>query len=1021
MSGWLPAWLLGLILLLPSGVCLGQSAPAAAAKPVLFDFKSYDLGKIIWYASADLPPDSSMDVIRERGTPTTPTVTLRSAVQGGAGMLFCFVQLPDSLPANCAGRLTIGDIDGNDQAFWNGQPIGSTSGWGIAEVRPRMYTVDHSLLKPGVNIFSLRLSGPGGRTTFGIRSKTITFCLTPSPRLEEVGGLDDEVAEGFADRSAHATPVAPGALTIDEAQARTVILAADDAASASLLQRKKPSFGRFGEFQHNGLPAVSEVTPTRVATRQGPAFEVVLDRVGNVEVARSEMEPGIDGWHRLSRVRGNSRGTTVSYLLRQNVLYPGAVLRLETGKVLELRVRFPEKQGQVLPLTADELKEVFGGRLPPANLAIYGFMPEGGEGTPAILAVSGLSVNVTQASSHIDISMARKDEKADARAYIFYPVGLYRVNSTDGAVSLLDMARSVRPGENSVDLVRRWLRLGLYEPVGVDEYFMPIQDDAKVRVYQTMRYRPATGVDLGGPLLMRPPQLDFARQLLGYNIEGPATSSTGVLAFSGDMHYSLSLTGSETTAGRTQTQLPPEQRIHLISYDLPVPPVKERAAVQMFDQEMLTGLINQFALTDLGSSASVTAVDALYKSRSAAYQAFSYLKSQKREELASNSLSTIRAALGGHFWNHDVEPDSGLDYWYTSFLQGPYYKKYDQDWGNGLSLYGLMTYVKYTGDWELPSKNWDAVDRIFRWFTVTDDWEWMRASNSAHGYGTGAGDCQNATYAAAVAFTKLAEGAGRMEDYHYGLYTLARTALPGLNRFAYGDFAESNGFKGEDSLVLGFHEGEGFLEGELNGYPWNATSNIAANGVQSETFDMFMHAAPDALRNYEQIFEKSFTQWVNGDFRYGGKTLYAGNSGMITLPHIYLRARLGGDSFATLKDYVESARSNREFWWISPPVISEILTKRGDGVVVTDWGRAAYRGGKLEETDNDDRRKLTLWLDNGSTGTNTVKIKFPRKPWRFEINGGPVPLTDSQYVDGELNLKLRRPGENVISVIYDRK
>src|SRR5690606_22897313 len=109
-----------------------------------------------------------------------------------------------------------------------------------------------------------------------------------------------------------------------------------------------------------------------------------------------------------------------------------------------------------------------------------------------------------------------------------------------------------------------------------------------------------------------PPQLDFAEQLLGYDVGGSETSSTGVLAFSGDMHYGLSLSGSETTAGREQAQLPPNQRIHLISYDLPVPPVKERAAVQMFDQEMLTGLINQFALNDLGSSVSVTAVDALY-------------------------------------------------------------------------------------------------------------------------------------------------------------------------------------------------------------------------------------------------------------------------------------------------------------------------------------------------------------------------------------------------------------------------
>jgi len=378
-------------------------------------------------------------------------------------------------------------------------------------------------------------------------------------------------------------------------------------------------------------------------------------------------------------------------------------------------------------------------------------------------------------------------------------------------------------------------------------------------------------------------------------------------------------------------------------------------------------------------------------------------------------------ALGGHFWHHGVEPASGIGYWYTSFLQGPYYRKYDQDWGNGLSLYGLATHVKYTGEWELPERHWDVVERIFQWFTVTDDWEWMRASNSPHGYGTGAGDCQNATYAAAVAYAKLAKGVGRQPEYHYGLYTAARTALLSLNRFAYNDFGLSHNFKSEHSLVLGFREGDGFLEGELEGYPWNATSNISAYGVQSETFDLFMASAPDAVRNYEQVFEKNFPQWINGDFHYGTQTIYQGNSGMITLPHIYLRARLGSESFATLSEYLAGARTNRAFWWIAPPVIAEILSRRGDDVRVMEWERAAFLGGTIEPTENDDRRKLTLLMDNGTTGTNTVSIRLPRRPWRFEINGGPVPLTDSSFEAGTLHLKLRRPGENTIEIIYPRR
>lgn len=993
---------LGFSLLLVA-VGTGQGTPAASGPEIpIFDFKSYDLGKIRWYASADLPPDSSMETIRAEGTPTTPTVTLRSAVHGGTGMLFCFVQLPDPLPPGSAGRITIGDIDGNDESFWNGKPIGKTSGWGIGDYRPRMYTIDRGDLKPGVNIFAMRLSGPGGRPTFGVKSKTLTFSLIPEPRPELAAPTDNP------------TSSVP---SVNIELARQTIVESDPEVSATLLQRKRPSFGRFGEFYHNGLPAVSEVSPTRIATRQAPAFDVGLDYVQSLETVRGAEEPGIDGWHTLTRVRGMARGTSISYTLRQNVLYPGAVISLEQGSVLEFRIHFPQRQGQVLPMSEGERKEIFGDE---SDLAVYGFLPLGDQSTPAILAASGLSVNVTQALSHIDVSLARNGSTGDARVYIFYPIGLYRIEAKpDQFKTLSDVAAASRLDVDKMDVMRQWMRIGLHEPVGVDEYFAPVKNDTHVRIFQAMRFRGAPGVDLGGPLLIRPPQVDYVQQTMGYPVDSE-TTSTGVLAFSGDMHFSHPI-NTESTA---TASLSGDQKVHVISYDLPVPPIRERATLDLGTHPELTTMINQYALQDMGSSISLNAVDALYKSRTQGYHAYSFLDADKRKQLADNSAATIRAALGGHFWQHGQERFSGLDYWYTSYLQGPYFKKFDQDWGNGLSLYGLQTYVKYTSDWRLPANNWPVVERIFAWFTVSDDWEWMRASNSTFGHGTGAGDGQNATYAAAIAYTKLAKGAGRQAEYHYGLYTLARTAILSISRFAYSDFAVANNFKGEHSLVLGFHEGQGFLEGELEGYPWNVTSNISANGIQPETYDFFMASGQDALRNYEQIFEKNFPEWVDGNYSYPYKTLYQGNSGYITLPHIYLRSRLGGDSFATLNEYLERARTNNYLWWISPPVIGEISAKKADGVMVTEWENAAFGGGRIEPLDSeehDGRFKLTLNVDNPENSANTIQIRLPRRPHQFDINGGPVPLTDSQFEDGTLSLKVRRPGNNTIMVIYSER
>ena len=995
-----------------SGVCLvaglllpvmGQQVPSGGVSQVpagavpgvqVFDLKSYDLGKITWYASADLAPGSSLEEIRTRGTPTTPTVTLRSAVHGGTGILFCFVQLPDPLPPGCMGRLTIGDIDGNDEAFWNGEPIGSTTNWGVSEFHPRVYNVDFSKLRSGINILALRMSGPAGRPTFGVKSKTLSFCLAPGE-----SAISDVRPDSLPSVSE----------TISMSDAVAAIRAADDMVSQSLIQRKRTGFGRFGEFYHNGLPAVSEISPTRVATQHGPIFDVLPAQVNSLETVRLPTEPGIDGWHHLVRVKAELNQAPLVYTARQSLLYPGTVLHLEEGEVLQLRVRFPEKSGYVLSLDESETTGLFDRK--PDHLSVHGFLPVGKSRNPAMMVATGLSVNVIQGSSHIDVSLARIKGAKDPAVYLFYPVGLYKVESDAEIKSLTEMARLMKPDEEPLDVLKQWLRIGLYEPTGVDEYFTMVNNESAVRVYQATRYSSPSGLDLGGPFVMRPPQIDYAREALNYPVAGPVTSSTGVLAYSGDVHYSDPI-NAETAA---------KDNLYLISYDLPVPLLRERAPVNTPGQKDVRELVDVYAMTDMGTSRSVTAVDAIYKSRTQAYQAFSFLSPENQQKLNRDSAQTVPLALGGHFWNRQTERFTGQEYWGTYYLEGPYYRPYDIDWGNGLSLYGLSTYIKYTGKWDMVAENWDAVERIFRWFTVSDDWEWMRASNSAHGHGTGAGDCQNAVYAAAVGYTRLAKGAQRTDDYYYGLYTMARTALPTLNRFVYNDFAAANGFIGDQSLVLGFLEGKGFVGGELTDYPWAATSNISGNGVQPENFDLYMTYAQDAVRNYEQIFEKSFPQWLNGMYEYQGETMYRGNSGYITLPHIYMRARLGGDSFATLTDYIEQARTNENFWWQSPPVLAEIVTKKSDDVMVMDWGRGQFVGAAIERTASDKRRKLTVRIQNRDAEPNVVSIRLPGRPHRFSINNGPVPLTDSQFENGELKLKVRRQGENVITVEYSER
>ena len=239
-----------------------------------------------------------------------------------------------------------------------------------------------------------------------------------------------------------------------------------------------------------------------------------------------------------------------------------------------------------------------------------------------------------------------------------------------------------------------------------------------------------------------------------------------------------------------------------------------------------------------------------------------------------------------------------------------------------------------------------------------------------------------------------------------------------LNRLAYNPLAQANGFKEEKSVVLGFHEGQGFLSGELDGYPWNATSLISGNGVQPEDFDLYVKFAPAALTRYERTFEQAFPDWADGGFSYGRRTIYHDNSGYITLPHIYLRARLGTDSFEQLLALLGKARANRHLWWLAPPVVAEVLNSRFRPAVVADWGRCAFLGATISREQEDRRRaRVELKFDN-RVSPDQVVLAMPRRPSSATINDGPIPLTDFRFEDDQLMLRLRRPGVNTVVVHY---
>ncbi len=972
----------------PAPASAQPKVPAAdgdvsAAAPSAFRRAGIDLKDVAWYASANLPPTATPAEIRAAATQTTPTVTLRTDT-GGTGMLFALVNLVDP-PAGGA-VVTLGDIDGADETFFNGRKIGETRGSGVTDHGiPRVYYVEQPAIRQGTNVLALRLSGTYGAGTFGIRREPLSFGFVPSPPL---------TSAALSPRPGRGVPA------IAEKDARDAIREADpkNTATAPLL-RKRPSFGRFGKLLNDGLPAVAEITPTRIAARRGPQFNVSLDAAQSVEIAADANDPGVDGWHKRIRVKGPCSRQPIEYTMLQHVMYPGGVLTLEQGTVLQLKVKFAGRKGLLLPLSEAEAQAVSPSLVNP-NFSAFVFFEPSTDTVPAVVAVSDGAANATRTEGQIDITVSRgAASKTPAKIFVFFPTGLRRVTLPGKVSRFFDVAAATEPGETPVQTVRRWLRVGLHEPVAVDEYSQVRAEEDTVRVYQLTRHAAPRGLDVGSPIACLPPQLAFSRDVVKYPVRMPATTSTGVLTFSGPLF------GAEVKS----------DRLAVVHYDLPLPPMGERGLIAMSAAGDLQKLLNE-SVTGLPQSPRGNGVDVFYKGRTQAFQAFSYLDAATRRRVTENTAAILPAALRESAWQKAVEPFSGIEYWWTYFIEGPFFGRFDQEWGNGLALYGLHTAVKYTGQWELVLQNWEAIDRMFSWFAATDDWEWMRASNGEHGHGTGAGDCASVSYVGPLSYAKLARNAGRTDDYCYGLYAASRAAVFLLNRFAYNPFATENGLKDDKSIVIGFHEGMGFLSGEMDGYPWNATSAISGNGVQPENFDLYLRHAPELLREYERTFEQAYPGWADGTHKYPRRTIYRDNSGYITLPHIYLRTRLGMDSADQLAALVRGAAPNRHLWWLAPPVLAEIIGLRLDAYV-SDWGRCAFLGGEGRREADTKRRRVELRFEN-RIPPDVVEITISRRPFQVQINDGPVPLTDLKYADGKLTLRLRRPGTNTVVMYF---
>jgi len=974
--------------------------------------------------------------------------------QEGMIWLKCDVKVSnvkESLKPYLSSQLIIGDIEGNNIAYFNQYPIGITNGKGITSYGiPRVYMIPPRDIKFGEkNTIYIRISAVGGGKLVGVMREPLVLCnlsnylmyeryKTTSSRINILDKLlFKALSYGYTDskmlqkmlkfksdcdnyQQKAFTNINKGNHKKADANLKEIndILSSDntdlakfEGAVFNLFKAYKTqlnrtvfeeikniygveetekffpkilSFGRFGKFLNDGLTTFREVSPTEIITRNGDCLKIHFDNIQDTNIV------DINWVSKTTHTKGKSFGNDLHYYMISTVLFPGVFINIPDNKEIGFEISSGNGQFPTKIITSDGILNIDENptSLEDIKESWLLFYLNQEKDCPIQLVFEKIPdyIYIKKGGAGQDILILKNKKDVISRMVILLPYGIEYINTKDWDRNLTQEVLS------KASHIAKFAR---FFPIYCEEYFKINWDKEMVEIYDIFDYSiipPKTVKDKNEfsqiyKLAYIPPQLSFIADN-GYPVQLPEHPvDIGIPTFLGP-----------TRGIRTNS--------NVLTYKLPIPPLTEKGIVNVGGDKELATMVNDY-LTDLGKKDMWNAVDRVYKNRAHSYMAWAYLNEENRKKLQENSKEVIASGFSDDVWFERVEPLSKARYWFTYFLEGPYYEMYDMDWGNGLSLYGYYKYATYSGDWDLINNNWGAIEKMMRWFEISDDWDWMRSSNSVYGYGTGAGDCTTVEYIGSIAYTRMARALKKDIEFQKGLYECSRVAIPTISRFFYKDWALKYGLIKPDEYILGFLEGEGFNNIKVDHYLWEYTSNISGNGIQPECFDLYMKYIPDQLKEYEKVIDKF--QWFDGNYKYPYKTLYRDNSGYITLPHIYARARLGYP-LDELKKYLISAKSNSYLWWQAPTVIAEVLSRDADFYLL-DWIPAQYKEGFY------DGKKAELLFYLIDEGNIFLKIHSNKKPNVINVNQ--QPNTKWKYNEKEKMLIIEVQGKEDIKVTVE--
>lgn len=925
----------------------------------------------------------------------------RKPVREGWYRLWVDIPEASSSEKNYLGsEITFSRIFGNNQIYFNGEELGKQTGWGIsAKERPVSYVIPPRLIKFGQrNLIVIHIKGFGGKQGTGVTGPVLAMAPLGGVWLTQRLQQTEEQYASFLGRYPGAeygkTKSAKILQGIEKILAKTrnaqsscqwgtmyqllnqleeKIPAAEkdidsywekrDTGIRSVTEapegwrESSPGFGILGRLYNDGLLTVNS-DPAGFSMPYGPGGSCRVDYEG---ITPTHIWKKRMNWmSKTVAVEDTHKGKPTSYEVTHSVAFPGVMVKVfdkefsftlstpssmgpdylgySTGIKRSITIPITDKQGN---LSESILLNPDKSKIPMQRNWLIFWAKTGNQGVetyPLQLCFEYPLEEVTFAKNDEGKTVITLKSRQSLGNIIFlYPLGIESGQQAFGQWK--DMGIPV----DFSGVCDFWGYASRQIPLGCREFYKVEESQGFVDIFDQYEYLYLDDEWNAGRLLLTPiPPVLSQAVLHKYPVQ---FSQQGGQSLPAGVEFNRIKSGlnflMKTKYGEYGTFIGTPQ----LHYRLPIPPLDENAVLK--DEAVnpeLENLINQ-SVKELGYTEAANGVDKAYKGNAQAWMAYPYLNPENRTKLWNSSTTATLQAFQDELWTREIEPFSKAPYLWTYYLEGPYYGLYDVDWGNGLTLYGFQKYASYSGDWKSVQNHWAFMKKVFRYFSLSDSWVWMSATNADLGHGTGAGDCLCSSYAACLSMARMAKVMKDIPQREEALYLLSKTAVPALTRFWLKDYAEKEGMLDSGQYPIGYFEEEGILTISPSDDPWYMTSMISGNGVEPEIFNLYMKYAPETLKQYEKDFEERYPHWDEGDYQYGRKLTYPDNSGYTTIPHLYNRFRLG-DSKESLNTSLAKASRTQKMWWTAPGVLAEMAASEIP-LKVADWSPAQWLGGEV--------------------------------------------------------------------------